>query len=108
MIEAALPPRPKTLLAAYLKGGLFGLLARTSDRTITQLDETGFSTAGGRRFAWGDIEMIDRTIYTLFGADGFQTVHLRTRQGAYLTLPLAKAGNARELLEYFLRHAPRL
>jgi len=107
MIEAALPPRPKTLLGAYLKGGIFALWSRARDRTITRMDETGFTTARGRAFRWSDIAMVDRTVYTMFGADAFESVHVHVQQGELLSLPLAQAKNAPDLLAYFLRYAPR-
>jgi hypothetical protein len=108
MLEAVLPPRPRGFWANYLKGGVFALLARRADRfKITRMDEAGFSSMAGRTYAWADIMMVDRTLYTLLGAKALETVHIRVRQGDRLTLPLSEANNAAELLDYFLQHAPR-
>ena len=108
MLEADLPARPTGFWANYLKGGIFSVMARRADRSkVVRMDDTGFETMAGSRFAWGDIASVDRTAYTVFGAQAFETVRLRVRQGEWLTLPLAEAKNAAALLAFFLEHAPR-
>jgi hypothetical protein len=108
MLEADMPRRRSGFWANYLRGGVFSLLARRADRSkVTRMDEAGFATMNGVRYAWSDIASIDRTAYTVFGADAFETVRLRVRQGGLLTLPLSEAKNGSELLAYLLEHAPR-
>ena len=103
------PPMNGCLLAlvTVLTLGLYPLLRRMGEgHFIRRMDETGFETRAGKRFAWNDVRRVQRTLGKVQGVALSDELVLFTDQGR-ASLPTWRAGNAEGAVDYLLRHAPR-
>ena len=102
------PPMNGCLLAlvTVLTFGLYPLLRKMGEgHFIARMDEGGFETRAGKRFAWSDVRRIQRTIGKVRGVALSDELILVTDRGR-ASLPTWRAGNAEAAAEYLLRHLP--
>ena len=103
------PPMNGCLMAlvTVMTLGLYPLLRRMGEKHfIRRMDEAGFETRDGRRFAWSDVRRVQRTVGKVQGVALSDELILFTDRGR-ASLPAWRAGNAEAAVDYLLRHAPR-
>ena len=91
---------------AILSFGLVPLAMRLGERHfIARMDEQGFETRGGARFAWSDVQRVQRTVGKVQGVQMSDELIVFTGKGR-ASLPSWRISNGEESLAYFLAHAP--
>ena len=91
---------------AILSLGLVPLAMRLGERHfIARMDEAGFETRGGTRFAWSDVERVQRTVGKVQGVQMSDELIVYTKRGR-ASLPSWRIVNGEDALSYFLAHAP--
>jgi len=103
------PPMNGCLMAlvTVLTLGLYPLLRRMGEQHfIRRMDEEGFETRGGARFAWSEVRRVQRTVGKVQGVALSDELILFTDRGR-ASLPTWRAANAEAAVDYLLRHAPR-
>ena len=94
-------------LVTVLTLGLYPLLRKMGEgHFIKRMDEAGFETRAGRRFAWSDVRRVQRNVGKVQGVALSDELLLFTDRGR-ASLPTWRTDNAEAAVEYLLRHAPR-
>ena len=103
------PPMHGCLLAlvTVMTLGLYPLLRKMGEgHFIRRMDEAGFETPGGKRFAWSEVRRVQRMVGKVQGVALSDELILFTDRGR-ASLPAWRAANAEAAVDYLLRHAPR-
>lgn len=86
--------------------GLVLVITRLAERSfVRSMDETGFITRGGKRFAWAQVTGIRREQTTLNGQLASDALRLSSPRGTAF-LPLSRTDEPAKLWEYALQHLP--
>lgn len=86
--------------------GLVPLLVRQGEgHFIQRMDDAGVETRAGKRIAWNEFTRIQRMTTRMGGGTLSDEYQLTSPQGR-VSLPLWRAVNARESLEYMLARLP--
>jgi len=93
---------------AVMSLGLIPLVMRMGERHfIARMDEHGFETRGGARYAWSDIARVQRTVGKVQGVKMSDELLVFTGKGR-VSLPSRRIVNGEEATSYFLAHAPEI
>jgi hypothetical protein len=102
------PPMHGCLLAlvTVLTLGLYPLLRKMGEgHFIKRMDESGFETRAGKRFAWSEVRRIQRHVGKVRGVSLSDELILFTDRGR-ASLPTWRAGNPEAAAQYLLSRAP--
>jgi hypothetical protein len=87
--------------------GTYPLLRPLMERHfIASMDDAGFETRAGKRFAWADVEQIKHLVGEVKGARVSDEYGVWTSKGRS-TLPVWRATQPKEVLDYLIQHAPQ-
>ena len=95
------------VFAAVMSLGLYPLLRPRMERHfIARMDDTGFETRAGKRFAWQDVELIRHVVNEVKGARVSDEYLVWTSKGRS-SLPVWRATHPNEALDYLIQRAPQ-
>jgi hypothetical protein len=110
-MDVTLRPAPFGVMRGCLGIMTLGLIPwmfrRMENRFIARMDETGFETRGGKRFAWTEVKSVRRVQGKMNGNVLSDELHVETTRGT-LSLPMWRAENAAAAREYLMRQLPNL
>ncbi len=110
MVEVRLRPGVPgcvTLPLAVLTLGLLPVLMRMGEKHfIARVDEGGFTSRGGTRVQWSELQRVERVVGKVQGMQMSDEFLFYTAKGRF-SLPLWRMENAGEVKAFIDAHTPR-
>jgi hypothetical protein len=95
------------VFASVMSLGIYPLLRPLMERHfIARMDDEGFETRAGKRYAWADVERIKHVIQEVKGSKVSDEYLVWTSKDR-TTLPVWRATQPTEALDYLIQRAPQ-